>query len=173
MDCKEGTRRMAGTITHLLDQIDAASYTKPLAIFNGSTLGQHIRHILDFYICLANGVDLGQIDYSTRERNPEIERDRKVAKTTFETIIDQICTCEEHNEIKVKADFSTDDTDSRPMVKSTIGRELMFAYDHAVHHLAIIKIGIRMAFPHLELEENLGIAPATVKYRAGGKAPDC
>jgi hypothetical protein len=64
----------------------------------------------------------------------------------------------------VKADFSADQRDARPIVQSSIGRELLFAYDHAVHHLAIIRIGIKAACPDVLLPASVGVAPATVKY---------
>ena len=159
-------------LSRLLDQIDTKSYNKPLAIFKGATLGQHFRHILDFYSCLSAGFETGLIDYSNRERNAKVEQDKDFAKSRIEAVLEMVCGIEETTSIKVKADFSTSSEVSRPIVHSTVGREIVFAYDHALHHLAIIRMGIQTAFPHLEMAENLGVAPATVKYRAGGKATD-
>jgi hypothetical protein len=173
MDCKEGTRRMANQLSSLLQRLDTQFYTKPLVVFNGSTVGQHFRHILDFYTCLAEGLNEDLIDYSKRERNIKIEKDKLFAQASIEKILEQVCSFDESKNIQVKADFSTHTADDRPLVTSSIGRELMFAYDHAVHHLAIIKIGIQAALPDFEIEEELGVAPATVKYRAGGKISDC
>ena len=172
MDCKEGTRRMAKQISNLLDQIDQASYHKPLAVFKGSSLGQHVRHILDFYTCISKGCANDLIDYSKRQRDARIEQDKNFAKAMLNNLSEEICGLDEAALIQVRADFSTETELDRPIVHSSIGREIMFAYDHALHHLAIIKIGIQTAFPNLDLEENLGVAPATVKYRAGGKASD-
>ena len=39
----------------------------------------------------------------------------------------------------------------------------MFAYDHALHHLAIIKMGLLSAFPQIKVDENMGVSPATLK----------
>jgi hypothetical protein len=38
-------------------------------------------------------------------------------------------------------------------------------YDHAVHHLAIIKIGIRCSFPQWIIDRDLGVSPSTLKAR--------
>ncbi|MBK8705538.1 MAG: hypothetical protein IPN33_19560 [Saprospiraceae bacterium] len=48
MNCKEATLTMAFQIKDLLQDIDAADYARPLDIFKGATLGQHVRHIIDF-----------------------------------------------------------------------------------------------------------------------------
>jgi uncharacterized damage-inducible protein DinB len=167
MNCKEGTIHIATQITTLLDQIDRYSYAKPLEIFSGSTLGQHFRHIVEFYHCLLQGIDNGLIDYANRQRNLNIEKDPVYAKQAFQEVLHAVEQLEENTELSVKADFSAENSKVRPVVQSSVGRELMFAYDHAVHHLAIIKIGLQADAPQIEVEPNLGIAPSTVKYRAG------
>jgi len=42
---------------------------------------------------------------------------------------------------------------------------LLFFYDHAIHHLAIIKIGLLCHFPHVQAEKDLGVSPSTIKAR--------
>lgn len=167
MNCKEGTVHIAKQITQLLDMMDGNDYAKPLEIFNGSTLGQHFRHILEFYHCLLSGAERGTIDYAQRERDPRIEQDPLIAKQAFERVLHALDRLEENRSLSVKADFSAENASDRPLVRSSVGRELMFAYDHAVHHLAIIKIGLHTCAPQVLIDPNLGVAPSTVKYRAG------
>lgn len=167
MNCKEGAVHMISQITELLHAMDGNDYAKPLAIFNGSTLGQHFRHILEFYHCLLSGAERGTIDYAQRERDPRIEKDPRTAKEAFQQLLHDLDRLEERQALSVKADFSSENTTERPLVRSSVGRELMFAYDHAVHHLAIIKIGLQACAPHFQMDPNLGVAPSTVKYRAG------
>ena len=73
----------------------------------------------------------------------------------------------ENHAVKVKVDFSSDPLVTRPMVLSTVGRELMYAFDHATHHLAIIRIGLKECMPDLELDKDFGKAPSTIKFEAG------
>ena len=170
MNCTEGTQYMTTQICSLLKLIDDEDYSKPLDIFNGSTLGQHFRHILDFYNMVLKGVVENEIDYSKRERNPKVELDTAYANNAFCEVAQQVAVLDEQKSIQVRADFSNYHDENRPTVPSSVGRELMFAYDHAVHHLAIIKIGIRSTLPHLKLDENLGVAPATIKFQKGESA---
>lgn len=170
MNCKEATAAITHQIVDLLDRLDNTNYAKPLAVFNGSSLGKHFRHILDFYYCMLKFEKEGTVDYAKRKRDPEVEVDTQAAKVAFQHVLESIADLDEELAITVKADFSVSEEESRPVVYSTVGREMMFAFDHAVHHLAIIKIGLRVAFPEFEVDENLGIAPSTLKHHSGSKA---
>ena len=165
MNCKDGTFSMAAQIFELLNLLDNQGYAASLDVFHGSSLGQHFRHILDFYKSIIKGNHLGHIDYSDRERSTQVEIDIAYAKNAIDHVIKAIKDLDEQKPILVKADFSHHVKEDRPMVESSIGRELMFAYDHALHHLAMIMIGIRTSLPGIQINEALGVAPATLKYR--------
>lgn len=166
MNCKEGNKEIIHQINYLLDSIDNQSYTKSLDIFNGSSIGQHFRHILDFYLCLIKGTEDQTIDYAKRDRNALAETSVLYVREAFAQIAADIDHLSEEKKVEVWGDFSKHQDHARPLVQSSIGRELMFAHDHAIHHLAIIKIGIRQALPELYIDDTLGVAPSTVKYRS-------
>ena len=168
MNCIQGTKSIFHQISNLLKNVDEPAYVQPLVLFDGATLGQHFRHIFDFYHCLIRGVEKGIIDYSDRERDPAIEQDPHQALRAFEGIGPMLDGMKESILVQVRADFSDWGNAPRPILSSSIGRELMFAHDHALHHLAIIRIGLQTAFPHLGFPKNLGLSPATVKHRKGG-----
>ena len=164
MNTIQGTNKMITEITHLLDLIDEQSFKKPLNIFDGSTLGQHFRHIFNFYDSILNTDRQKAIDYGARNRDVQLEQDPKLSKHVFEKVNKGINDLNENEAVKVKADFSANLKVKRPVLASTIGRELMFAYDHAVHHLAIIRIGLKNDFPDIVIDKTLGVAPSTIKY---------
>ncbi len=165
MDFKQGSTQMIHQITGLLGNISSEQYSKKLDIFKGSTLGQHFRHILDFYLVLLKHHSSGLVDYTLRERDLELETNPQYAMTTFEKVLSEVELLDEQTPLKVKADLLYVSEGERPLIPTSIGRELMYAYEHAVHHLAIIRIGIENAFPELEIAKEVGIAPATIKYR--------
>lgn len=164
MDCKEGTMLMSDQMIDLLKQLDNEVYAKPLAIFNQSSIGQHFRHIIDFYNCLLNGCGCHVVDYCDRERNPLIEKDSLTAISVIKDINLRVQNIDEERRIVVKSDFSTNKDEERTSIESSLGRELMYAFDHALHHLALIKIGLHVHFPEIKVDENLGVAPSTIKY---------
>lgn len=170
MNCKEGNELMLRQIDALLEQVDPDIYARPLDLFGGSSVGQHIRHILNFYQAVLAGVERGMIDYSLRERDPRIEVDPGIARETFGAIATTLQGLDENYILPVLADFVPEKEALRPAVSSSVGRELMYAFDHAVHHLAIVKIGLRQAQPGLPLQEELGMAPSTLQYQKEKKA---
>ena len=164
MNCKQGTDIIIGQMIELLEKLDSKPYAQPLSLFNGSTIGQHFRHILDFYGCLTRGVASGRIDYADRQRDTRVETEPDYAATVFAAYSSAIQQLPEEVQVEIVADFSSDFNEERPVVLSTVGRELMYAYDHAVHHLAMIKMGLKVASPAVEVDRNLGVAPSTVKH---------
>ena len=169
MNCKQSSAIVIDQIVSILNKLPDQSFNQPLDVFNGSTLGQHFRHILDFYHCILKGVEKDRLDYSDRERNLLMEQSTEHASIAFRNMYDKILNLCEMDQLDVIADFSTEDSNDRPVVKSSVGRELMYAYDHAIHHLAIIKIGVKSSFPEISLNQNVGVAPSTIKHHSGNQ----
>jgi uncharacterized damage-inducible protein DinB len=166
MNCAESSKVVLQQIQAILNQLSDDQYSRPLDVFNGSTLGQHFRHILDFYCAVLKAAGSGQLDYGDRARDKGVELYTSHALASFEQITKGILELSDDEQIEVITDFHTDTEAERPKVVSSIGRELMYAYDHAVHHLAIIKIGIKSHCPDVILNPHVGVAPSTIKFNA-------
>ena len=149
-------------INRVIAQMTPDEYRKSLNEFEGSSLGQHFRHILEFYQCLEESIESGVVDYAARNRNPTYENNPEIAAAGFKAISNSLPNLDLNLAVQVRAEFGSDD---RPCYDSTLGRELMFVYDHAIHHLAIIKIGLKCHFPHIAAEKDLGVSPSTIKAR--------
>jgi hypothetical protein len=55
--------------------MDTAQYTQPLTVFSGSSVGQHVRHTVEFFQCFILGLENGVVDYDARKRDFLIEND--------------------------------------------------------------------------------------------------
>lgn len=150
-------------IRQVIAQIEPDAYRHALPEFEGSSLGQHFRHILEFFQCLEDGVQSGTVDYAARNRNPIYETNPEIASAAFEAFSHALPDLDLSQAVQVRAEFGSDE---RPCYESTLGRELLFIYDHAIHHLAIIKIGLICRFPNVSIEKDLGVSPSTVKARS-------
>lgn len=165
MDAKTGLLHLHRQTMEILAQISAEDYSTPLELFNGATLGQHFRHILDFFQCLADAATSGVVDYARRQRDPVPENDPGAAATLFQQVLDQIGKMTEGSTLYMRADFMHATEAGRPLYTSSAGREMTFVHDHAIHHMAMIQMGIREYFPYIVRSAHFGVAPSTVKFR--------
>lgn len=159
---KEAILQVIRQIDPLLQQIEPLDYRRPLPEYDGSTLGQHFRHILEFFLCYEKGISEGIIDYASRERNLLFEDNPAIAAAAFDGFVDTLESIGADAPVEVKAEFGGA---SRPVYQSSLARELLFVYDHAIHHLAIIKIGLNCHCSYIQTEKNLGVSPSTIKSR--------
>jgi uncharacterized damage-inducible protein DinB len=167
MNGLQGVQQITQQMIQILQKIDQGAYQQAIDIFDGSTVGKHFRHILDFYFCLIKGFNQGKIDYSDRSRNPRIEVEPQTAADHFSNALNQLHELTLDMPIIVMSDFSTSNEVERVSYTSTIGREMAFIHDHAVHHLAIIKMGIKRINPNFKLGAHFGVAPSTIKFVQG------
>jgi uncharacterized damage-inducible protein DinB len=150
----------------LLNSLSDGEYTRKLPSVFGSTVGEHYRHCLDHFQSFLQGFDAYEIDYDHRERNPRIEKDRSFALAeTYRMIIGfaSIPTLFFDRPINVrsKVNYDVDETSS---IGSTVGRELMYAVAHAIHHYALIAVMCRIL--EVPVPAGFGVAPSTLKYHA-------
>ncbi len=164
MNAQYGTLLITEQLSDLLRRLTVAMYTSPIPLFHDSTIGQHFRHILEFYTCLLEGNETGQVDYNRRKRNDALSENPATALTVLENIVAVVRGLDGHQLLHVQSEFS-DTAGDGPTYLSSLGRELQYAFDHAVHHLAIIRMGLETQFPEVPVSADLGVAPSTLKHR--------
>ena len=79
------------------------------------------------------------VDYGAHERKTMNEENNDLTLEAFEIFAGALPHFDKNTPVQVRAEYGSDD---RPEYGSTVGRDLLFVYDHAIHHLAIIKIGL-------------------------------
>ncbi|HNP98965.1 MAG TPA: hypothetical protein PKK99_07915 [Bacteroidia bacterium] len=147
----------------LIDKMEQDQYTSPVDALSESSIGSHVRHIIEFYQCLLKGVDSGFVNYDARSRNYLLETDQYFAVTVLLEIIDNINKVRTDKMLMLSMDLTTED---KPViVDTTFYRELAYNIEHAIHHMAIIKIGLNTAYPTISVEKNFGVAYSTLRYK--------
>lgn len=101
-----------------------------------SSIGSHIRHILDFYDCVFNLNSEGEIDLTARSRNKEVETECVIAKQYLSSIIERLTGFEfnMNNSVLVFDDLGL----GKIEMTYTYGALLAQANSHTIHHYAII-----------------------------------
>lgn len=102
-----------------------------------SSIGIHMRHILDVFQCIFDGIEKGQIDLSARQRNELAETKVAVGLEYFEHIISLL---EEVRETDLNRLVEVKDDLGLGMITAnyTIAAALIQAHSHAIHHFASI-----------------------------------
>ena len=152
-------------LTDLLNEIESVIYKDALRPLHYSTIGQHVRHITEFYLCLLKGYETGVVDYDARERNLLIEIDKDFTIETLENIIQDLKRLNSDKSLILKSSFGGDEEMEIP---TSFFRELTYLIEHTIHHLAIIKIGLNEVYPEIEIAKNFGVAHSTIRFKGLG-----
>jgi hypothetical protein len=159
----ENNKAIIFQLTDLIKQFSKEDYSLKLEVFNGASIGMHIRHILEFYTCFLEQKNNHQICYDNRKRQLKYEINTSVSIEKFEEIQSLINNLEINKLLKIKTNSGTEEDDN-DFVNSSIGRELLYILDHAIHHMALIKIGIQLNFVNITFSDGFGIAPSTIRH---------
>ncbi len=127
-----------------------------------SSIGKHIRHIIDHYSCFLETIAGSYVNYDNRSR-----------LITLETNVDM--ACKELNSIVCNlSDFSnegkgpiyvyiSDTPNVRPApVESSLQRELLFLQSHTIHHMAVIQLIFNLL--GISVEREFAYAPSTKTF---------
>jgi hypothetical protein len=152
-------------IRSLVVAIGEYQYREPIDILSGASVGAHVRHILEFYICLLRENHGNVISYDERERNQRIETERGFALVAIDNIILKLNEIKSDQAIALKSDFSPEGNESM-LLDTSLFRELGYCLEHSVHHEALIKIGVKSLQHEEILVRDFGVAPSTVRHHS-------
>jgi len=160
-ECKENLESIAS----LLEKLNAEHYQFPSYYLSGASIGQHIRHILEFYTCLSQAFrDGGAVNYDRRKRALLLEQDPAAAVTGIQQIVHWLGSEKITGNVSLIATYAIDSAQTCT-IPSSFQRELAYCLEHSIHHQALIKIGLfEQGLSHL-IDPHFGVAPSTIKFR--------
>ena len=131
-----------------------------------SSVGAHIRHILDRFHCFLAGMPAGSIDYDARKRDKSIENNLDVAAFALVSVSRRIESMAALDDLEPAITVCESVHHQGPAVTmpSTVGRELMGLVTHSIHHLAIIALIVKSY--GYEMDADFGKAASTILYES-------
>ncbi len=134
-------------------------------------MGRHLRHVIEHYEALVQGLHGGRVNYDARARDPDLEARPALA---WDRLVDLRQTLSQWTAEMLTLPVQVLGQggmvgDFQFSVASTAGRELAFLASHAVHHFALMA-------PHLlrlgvAVPAHFGKAPATVANELSNRSP--
>lgn len=144
-----------------LQQLDDEQYVRKSPELFNATIGQHVRHIIELFICLDEGYHTGVVNYEKRKRDYTIENDRNVAMRLLREIPEKFYPVNRTLMLESTYDEHSDEIFTIP---TNYFRELVYNLEHTVHHMALIRIGINDVSA-IRVPEGFGVASSTLKYK--------
>jgi hypothetical protein len=149
--------QLSGSLSQLTDE----QYIQPGKTLFNATIGQHVRHIIEMFLCLEKGYESGTVNYENRKRDLVIETNKDFAKS----LLHDIYTDLEKPNKRLLLEANYEETSAETInVETNYYREIIYNLEHAVHHMALIRIGIDEV-SSVAVPENFGVASSTIKYR--------
>lgn len=153
----------------IIEELSREEYTKVYRPYFDSSLGKHLRHILDHYLCFQRDFDTELINYDLRQRDTLVETDKTHAVQVIQRLCQFFESLRSSNVAQPLSVLMCNDVDlpAGEITQSSLGRELQFLQGHSVHHYALIATILR--FSGKTLNPNFGVAPSTIVYEESVK----
>jgi hypothetical protein len=151
-------------LSSLVEGMSEAEFITPSQSLSGSSVGQHLRHTLEFFICLEQGFKNGVVNYDKRAHDKLIESDKFIAISYIHRIQQFVKNQTEDQILKLEVGYDLQH-DQSIEIETNYFRELVYNIEHAVHHMAIMKIGVREVAPQISIPADFGVAASTIRYR--------
>jgi len=145
----------------LIENIDHSIFQKSFS--NSSSLGAHVRHVLDRSNCVVEGFSSGTINYDNRRRDVELENNPALCVKEFDRILAEIEDFSAGSAVEVCETLNCEGLKAN--IKSTYERELLDIILHCTHHMATMKFILEKS--GIEVDKDFGKNASTVIYEKG------
>lgn len=164
MPLNQSAINLLNQIDGVVSQLNDEQYKQPIGTLSNSSIGQHVRHTLEFFICLIDTRNEKKLNYDNRKHDKFIEQETRLAHSIIQSIKEFLIKESTDTPLTLEANYTVD-KEEIVRIPSTFSRELAYNIEHAIHHMALIKIGISTTFPHVKLADHFGVASSTVRYQ--------
>ena len=161
---KHAGTRIIRQLHEAIDHVSDVDFTTPVEVLGHSTIGQHCRHIIEFFECLETGIPSGTVNYDHRKRSLDLETSRPATLIRLRQTENFISGISDNVTIRLESGFDHQ-LEEHTIIVSNVIRELAFTIDHAIHHMALIKAGLRYISPDKKINSDFGVAFSTLRHQ--------
>lgn len=161
MQLNEVVQAVFQQLTQALQQLTIEQYARTLPVLSGASVGKHVRHIIDMFLCLERGYRQGVINYEHRDRDLEVELDPQIAIAHLSQILQDIRKADKS--LLLEGSYHAEE-EGLMQFQTHYHREIVYNLEHTIHHMALIKIGLQ-AVSTVPVSPHFGVAPSTVKHQ--------
>ena len=147
------------SLSNLLLLLNDRQYNQKIVFLGNASIGGHTRHIVELLKCVTDGYNLGRVYYVNRVRNLSLETDKILAAQELTIMINNVTQPDKHMKLVTECE----EGGLINIVRTTYFREIVYNTEHAIHHLALIRVALR----EMKLDivgDEFGMAYSTIKY---------
>jgi hypothetical protein len=161
MPLQPAIKSVFAQLSDSLRSLSDEEYVQASQILFGATIGQHVRHIIELFLCLEKGYETGIVNYEKRKRDLRIQTDKGFADDLLHQIYLQVSRENKNLLLEGAYDESSHEIIS---IDTNYYREIAYNLEHTVHHMALIRVGINEV-SDIVLPEGYGVASSTIKFK--------
>src|SRR5258708_26911340 len=90
MQLSDASTTILNQLSDIIRKLDENDFAKPSDTLSKSTIGQHTRHTIEFFLCLEKGFQSGIVNYDKRAHDKLVETDKFIALNAIDRIQDFI-----------------------------------------------------------------------------------
>lgn len=151
-------KKALNELSDLVSKLSDNEYCFPCYDLSNASIGEHTRHIIEMFQCLENQYENGIVDYDNRKRDNLIQTNTTFANECIAVILNQIEKPNKNLQLQQIVDKE------ELFIESNYHRELLYNFEHCIHHQALIKVAI-LQYATIAIDENFGVARSTIEYR--------
>lgn len=141
---------------------DVGEYYADEPADGSSSIGRHVRHMLDHFDAIRLATDSGHVNYNSRSRNSIIELEPKAALNQIGRLVQWLKAEElENRALSIESEVSVNQCQNIT-VDGNLHREICYVINHTVHHIAYATLIAKQL--GLTVDASLGVAPATATH---------
>jgi len=164
MSLQNSANDILDQLKEIIGQLKPAHFSTPVGVLSNSTVGQHMRHTIEFFMCLMDASTNDVICYDDRKHDTIIETDPKFALSIIGSI-QAFLLNEMADRPLINEENYALDSGQKIQMDSSYFRELAYCIEHAIHHMALIKVAVLQKFDYVNLPPHFGVASSTVRYQ--------
>lgn len=161
MTLQQSVKNIFNQLEDSLILLSDEQYCREIPTLSNSSIGHHVRHVIEMFVLLQDGFNTGIVNYEKRNRDYTIETSKDVAIDLLHEISSTLNSENKDLVVEIGFDKNNDLVNSIP---SNYFREIAYNLEHAIHHMALIKIGIREISDQV-LPSDFGVASSTARYK--------
>jgi hypothetical protein len=150
--------RQLEALSSIIEQLSDEDFKSELPLLEGTSIGKHIRHTLEFHQCLFAKKEV--VSYDNRDRNVLLETDRNEAIHCIDGLISHLRFVQLDKVLQLSVQYGHETI----IVTSSVKREMAFLIEHTVHHKAILRMALNQYFSYVTFDASFGYADSTIRF---------